>query len=165
MPTDLEGKPFLFVAGNKKDYDLEKHAWVKSLEFGVILPKRKYVIPNKKKPTIYEEKYCWVYQLWHVEVEPCINCQRTKKDYCRIKVMSVKSGLFRRCFAGKYGAFKNSDVTEWYQWQKEGYAKLIEETPLESFSEVYDLFKKGKVHFIADMDLVYQLENQLGVTL
>jgi hypothetical protein len=170
-PLNLENEPYINVTNSKNEttqcLDLSSQKWEKSLIFKGIFGKATFYEPLKERPTQLRSYSSWVYRTYKVKAGVCPICkealerEQIKESFCRIRKMSIRSGLYRRCFIG---ALKGQDFTDWFMnWDSANW-KLLEEKPV-SEQEVFELFKSNSLDFICDFGLCATISEKLGYDL
>jgi hypothetical protein len=148
--------------------DLESQGWFKEMEFAGIFGKETFYEPVKGQPTKLKAYQSYVYRRYLLKAGTCQHCRDLldlniiKESGCRVrKNLSPKTGAYLRCFTST----KNGDITQHYMnWSDEKHWKLLEEKPV-STAESIQLFKDGKLSFIASWDLITAIEEMLGVNI
>jgi len=166
MPYGISG-PYLDYYG--KRIAPEQDGWRKELVVRGIFGKDKFFKPVKGRKTLSSMKTetAYVYREYKVKVGTCSKCAEALElgkisDPCdRIKLMSLSTGLYHRCYLGVYGVHGNADFTQQYMnWDSKNW-RLLKEEPL-THDEVIERYLKGEIDYIFDFGIIHEIENLTG---
>jgi|AGTN01.2.fsa_nt_gi hypothetical protein len=171
MPLDMESRPYVEKAYGKRVAP-EEDGWQKELIFKGIFGKETFYEKVRGQPTKLKRFEAFVYREYRVKAGVCRHCKNAidsnqiEDSMCRIKKMSIKTGLYRRCFLGslhgKTG--RAQDFTDQLSnWDDPTYFKLLKEEPIAP-QQVFEKFKKGELDYIADFGLLRDIEAKMSLT-
>lgn len=175
MPIDLQGQPYLTILDDKGTHRVavETAGWQKELLFRGVFGKQKIYRPIRGRPTELKVSESYVFRIYQVRAPKCSLCDmaiangKITESMDRIRKMSVKTGLYHRCFLGALASKSgvSSDYTEWFMdWDNARNWKLKKEIPV-TREEVFALYAKGEIDYISDTSLTQELEAKLGCNL
>jgi hypothetical protein len=172
---DQNGKVFIAKKdAQNREYRISplEDGWFKSFEWSKLVGKIKIQEAIKGRISQFKTVEKYVLQVFKVTAPTCKNCLAnpntdtltTSHDF--IKKASIKSGILYRCFAGRYGAFLNSDMTTYISEDANPKAfELLSETTLENEEEILKLYLDGKLDFCGDMSVIQFIEKRINRTL
>lgn len=171
MPIDENSQPYLWINENGSKVKPEAAGWQKGLVFRGVFGKQKIYTPIEGRPTQLKVSESYVWREYAVKAPKCALCDlaiskgKIAESACRIRKISLKTGLVHRCFLGAIASKSGlgSDWTELFMnYDDTRHWKLLKEEPI-SREAILEKFKQGICDYISDFDLIYELETRLGV--
>ena len=166
---DLETNEPYLIDGHQKRVSPESQGWHKKIaKWTMVLGKQKIFSPIVGRPTSFQVTEAYILRVYSVSAGVCSHCERLGFEMDRIRNMSIKTGLYRKCFLGIYGVHGNADFTSQFQdygneYSRKPQFKLLEER-ITDLAEIIQLVKENKLDFIADWSIIDLLEKHFGVT-
>jgi hypothetical protein len=120
------------------------------------------------QPSQLKKSVAYIYRIYDVYADKpiCRWCseylqnEKINGPACRLRIMP--SGVVKRSFLSIFGTFGKSDFTETFSdYDSKAYKLKSEKTV--SISEILDLYSKGEIHIINDLEIRHLCEKTFNI--